>query len=74
VVGVELPQSFRTALYQNYPNPFRTHTAIVYSLSKKQPVKITVFDVRGRRVGAGIYFFRLETAQFTANRKVVFLR
>ncbi len=37
-------------LYQNYPNPFATSTAISYRLSASGFVRLEVFDMLGRRV------------------------
>lgn len=37
-------------LFQNFPNPFRLSTTIAYMLSKECAVKVSVFDVHGRRV------------------------
>lgn len=43
-----LPTGF--ALEQNYPNPFSSSTAISYQLSKQSNVKVTIYDVLGRKV------------------------
>lgn len=37
-------------LSQNYPNPFNPITTINYSIAKNSAVKITVFDLLGRKV------------------------
>lgn len=37
-------------LAQNYPNPFDAETAIRFSLSRPQAVRLTVYDVLGREV------------------------
>ena len=37
-------------LFQNFPNPVRSSTAIEYMLSEERLVRISVFDVHGRRV------------------------
>ncbi|HXV13760.1 MAG TPA: FlgD immunoglobulin-like domain containing protein [Candidatus Krumholzibacteria bacterium] len=39
-----------TELYPNYPNPFNPATSIRFSLSKRQRVRIEVFDVTGASV------------------------
>lgn len=38
------------ALYQNYPNPFRSSTTIKYTIPKRAYVSIKVYDRRGRFV------------------------
>ena len=40
------PRAFR--LDANYPNPFTTTTRITYTLSQGGPVRLRVFDIRGR--------------------------
>ncbi len=37
-------------LYQNYPNPFNPITTIPYTLLKPGLVRITLYDVRGRKI------------------------
>jgi len=44
----KLPQGF--LLNQNYPNPFNPITAIKYSIANASDVKLTIFDIQGRRV------------------------
>jgi hypothetical protein len=41
---------YEFALKQNYPNPFNPETHIVYSLSQKGPVKLTVYNTLGQKV------------------------
>jgi len=52
ITGVSSPeeiiQSFQ--LHQNYPNPFCDFTTISYQLQKSSFVKITIYDILGRRV------------------------
>ena len=40
-------------LRPNYPNPFRSSTAIAYTVGRPSPVRLSVYDVAGRRVGNG---------------------
>lgn len=44
----EIPREFH--LEQNYPNPFNPSTTIKFGLPKATNVKITVYDILGRRV------------------------
>jgi hypothetical protein len=37
-------------LYQNEPNPFNPRTLIRFSLARRGPVELTIYDVRGRAV------------------------
>ena len=43
-------QSLGYALLQNYPNPFSSTTNIAYTLGERTNVKLTVYDVLGRRI------------------------
>lgn len=43
-------RSFVNALGGNAPNPFRTDTAITYSVASPSHVSLRIFDVAGRRV------------------------
>ena len=45
-----LPQSSR--LFPPYPNPFNSSVSIAYALSSRQPVAITIYNVRGEEVYA----------------------
>jgi hypothetical protein len=57
--GIEnRPPAGNIALFQNRPNPFSSRTTIPFWLSRPGPVKLTVFDVAGRRVAE---FKRLQT-------------
>lgn len=46
-LGTDTP---RYSLYNNFPNPFRTSTAIRYTISKSERVTLRVFNVRGQEV------------------------
>jgi len=61
-------------LAQNDPNPFRGATTIRYRLPQAGPVRLTLYDARGRRVAAlvdevrpaGEYVARLEAARLAS--------
>ena len=46
----ETPAPRAIRLDQNYPNPFNASTRLTYSLSQGGPVRLQVFDIRGRLV------------------------
>ena len=48
VDGEPSPRSF--ALHSPYPNPFTAHATIGFDLPEAAPVRLTVYDVLGRRV------------------------
>ena len=43
-------QPTRYALFQNYPNPFNATTTLHYDLPETGHVKITIYDILGRKV------------------------
>ncbi|HPG83257.1 MAG TPA: PQQ-binding-like beta-propeller repeat protein [bacterium] len=43
-----LPQTSR--LFPPYPNPFNSSVSITYTLSSRQPVAVTIYNVRGEEV------------------------
>lgn len=47
-INSEVPNSFY--LYQNYPNPFNPKTNIRFDVSKAGNVKLTVYDLSGKKV------------------------
>ena len=57
-----VPHEF--ALKQNYPNPFNPETHILYSLSQKGMVKLTVYNTLGRRVRT-LFQGEQTTGQYT---------
>jgi len=90
----EVPNSFY--LYQNYPNPFNPSTNIRFDIAKTGLVKLTVYDITGRKVeellnsnynagkysfnfdasnyATGVYFYKLETPQYTSIRKMILVK
>jgi hypothetical protein len=58
------------SLDQNYPNPFNPETNIRYSIVKKDKVKLSVYDILGRRISvlvdkeqnAGVYTVPFKAA------------
>jgi hypothetical protein len=58
-VVVETPSGFEASpsprpvvfrLDPNRPNPFNPSTTISFSLDRRSPVELTVFDIRGRKI------------------------
>ncbi|RKX28518.1 MAG: hypothetical protein DRP46_08500 [Candidatus Zixiibacteriota bacterium] len=47
-IPLNLPAEF--TLDQNYPNPFNSSTVISYSLSRKSPVKIEIYNILGEKI------------------------
>jgi uncharacterized repeat protein (TIGR01451 family) len=52
VLGVEPGMNFQFMLAQNAPNPFRIGTQIRFSLPVQARVKLSVYDIVGRRVAS----------------------
>lgn len=51
VIGIDDPDTPRTfALHQNSPNPFNPSTTIHFEVARQGDVRLTIFDVAGRRV------------------------
>lgn len=53
ITGIEplagqIPAAF--TLKQNYPNPFNPSTNIEYAITKKSPVRLTVYNIQGQTV------------------------
>jgi len=55
-IGNTVPQSY--SLSQNYPNPFNPVITIKYNLASNSNVKITIFDVLGRRISTLVNQFQ----------------
>lgn len=83
-------------LHQNYPNPFNPNTKIKFLIPKLTFVRLTIYDITGRKVDglisdfknageyeilwnasnfpSGIYFYKLETSEFSQTKKLLLLR
>jgi len=50
--GIKIPQVLprEFTIYENYPNPFNSSTAIGYNLMKPRQVNVVVYDMLGRQV------------------------
>jgi hypothetical protein len=46
------PTAWVNRLRPNFPNPFASSTAIAYSVANSAPVRLTIYDVAGRRVSS----------------------
>ncbi len=53
-------------LCQNYPNPFQNTTDIVVDLARSGPVRLDIFDIKGRKVAT-----LLDTAKAAGRHQVV---
>jgi hypothetical protein len=50
-IANEDPQAIKTfALHQNFPNPFRKETTLVFEMAENSDVDLSVFDMTGRLV------------------------
>ena len=50
--SIDSPENMPAAfnMFQNYPNPFNPSTNIKYSLAEQSFVKLTLFDILGRKI------------------------
>lgn len=81
ISGVSLtnytPRKMEFSLNQNYPNPFNPSTKISYSIPEEGKVKLTVFDILGRKIqtlvneelSAGSYEVEFNTSASSATAK-----
>jgi hypothetical protein len=64
----------RFALFQNYPNPFNNSTTISYSLAADGYVKLSIYDIKGRKIetvveeyqSAGVYMLNYTGDNLTS--------
>jgi hypothetical protein len=69
-LGLGDGEAVDVAIVGNSPNPFRGSTTITYDLARAQPVRLSVWDISGTRVGVLVdetlpagrheYFFRAD--------------
>lgn len=90
--GVRSATAQEFALYQNTPNPVKSHAVIMFSLAEGAHTTLTVYDASGSTVAvlvdgemaagvhavewnasvpAGTYFYRLNSGECTATRKLI---
>ncbi len=54
VTGIEKDQTLKPIqgfdLVTNYPNPFNPQTTIAFTVTQKQPVTLTIYDVTGQKI------------------------
>ena len=94
VSGNEVPKEFY--LYQNFTNSFNSSTQIRFDLQKAGSVKLSVYDLTGRKVAdilnenmaigkhsidfnasnlsSGVYFYKIETPDFTSIKKMILIK
>ncbi|RQW01861.1 T9SS C-terminal target domain-containing protein, partial [candidate division KSB1 bacterium] len=62
------------ALWQNYPNPFNPTTTIEFALPKADKVKLTIYDILGRKIAtlldermeAGVHTVTFDAGKFSS--------
>lgn len=70
-IGGQITESL---LFQNYPNPYNSHTTIEYQISQPSTVKLTVYDLLGKEIKtikrehqqSGKYAIDIQTLENTA--------
>ncbi len=70
----EFETPFELELHANFPDPFADRTTISYSISDRGPVRLSVFDMLGRRVAlirhviqdAGIYTVQYDGSHLSS--------
>lgn len=71
-ISTNIPDKF--LLYQNYPNPFNPSTNIKFDIKKKEFVKLSVFDILGKKItelvnetlSAGTYNINFNASNFSS--------
>ncbi|MFA8451457.1 MAG: LamG-like jellyroll fold domain-containing protein [Bacteroidales bacterium] len=53
-------------LFQNYPNPFKTHTSISYYIKEKTFVKLDIYTMQGKRM-FGLNYKQLPSGSYDIN-------
>ncbi|RMH63724.1 MAG: T9SS C-terminal target domain-containing protein, partial [Calditrichaeota bacterium] len=76
IISVKYNQSLpkRFNLKQNYPNPFNPVTTIEFSLTQRENVELSIFDIQGRKVAvlmngvktAGVYKITWDANRFAS--------
>ncbi len=74
--------NMRFELFQNYPNPFASETAIVYQIADSENITLKIFDVFGREVAtlveqnqtSGTYTVLVDAQKFALTNGTYFYR
>jgi aminopeptidase N len=78
--GDDVYEKISYKLYQNYPNPFNPKTTIEYEIYKYDYVKLTVYDIAGRKISILVSekqrpgFYKVEFAPDNLSSGVYFYR
>jgi hypothetical protein len=81
-VSSRILTDYKTALYQNYPNPVRNSTTFSYQLSSPCYVELNIYNMLGQKIKclvsekqpAGIYSLEWDTRQFESGQYFYQLR